>query len=148
MLEDDCPLAGLHVFLVLEGAAVSRLEPRIADDHRLEVHFLEPECDEFRDEIPSHPSPQVARLLVGQAVHHPLDEGTGQRDEAELLREDVPFDEPSDRLVHEEIHADPLAVPELPQEVVDVPLDPDRSSYAAARGQPTPPSRELARDGT
>src|SRR5206468_4095011 len=88
VFEDDRPLAAVHVFLIFERPAISGLQAREADDHRLETHFLEPERDELGNEILSYPPSEVCRLLVGEAFHHPLDQGARERDEAELLRVD------------------------------------------------------------
>ena len=91
--------------------------------------------DEFRDQVLSNPSSEFCGLLVGEVVHQPFDQGSREGYEAELLRVDIPLYEPPDRFVYEEVHADSLPVPELPEELVDVALDTNRPGNTAARRQ-------------
>src|SRR5207247_133293 len=93
------------------------------------------EREELLQEVLPDPVAELLRFLIRQRLHHLHEERLRDRDHPELVRVDVPLDETPDRLVHEEVDADPLAVRELSKELVDVPLDPNCSRDARARGQ-------------
>src|SRR5436309_4174006 len=135
VLEDDRPLTGIRPLLVLERPSIPCGQAGIADDHGLQADLLEPERQELGEEVLPDPFSEGHGLLVRDRFHHLHEEGPGEGDHPELLREDVPLHQSADRRVHQEGDADPLAVGEPAEEVVHIPLDANRTRNAAAGWQ-------------